>query len=70
MEDYKERMKKEYNELKDRYIKLSTIIVKAQKGELDFTLNCPLALLSKQRWAMKQYLDVLEKRAIYEGIEL
>lgn len=70
MKDYQERMKKEYDELKDRYIKLNQIIIKAEKGELDFELSCPLILLKKQRNVMKRYLDILEKRGFYEGIEL
>lgn len=70
MKDYQERMKKEYDELKDRYIKLNQIIIKAEKGELDFELSCPLILLKQQRNVMKRYLDILEKRGFYEGIEL
>lgn len=70
MKDYQERMKKEYDELKDRYIKLNQIIIKADKGELDFELSCPLILLKQQRNVMKRYLDILEKRGFYEGIEL
>ena len=69
MEDYKDRMQKEYNELKDRYIKLSKFILKAEKGELDFELSCPLILLKQQRNVMKRYLDILEKRCIIEGVE-
>ena len=70
MKDYQERMKKEYDELKDRYIKLNQIIIKADKGELDFELSCPLILLKHQRTVMKRYLDILEKRGFYEGLEL
>lgn len=70
MKDYQERMKKEYDELKERYIKLNQIIIKADKGELDFELSCPLILLKQQRNVMKRYLDILEKRGFYEGIEL
>lgn len=68
MKDYQERMKIEYDELKDRYIKLNQIIIKAEKGELDFELSCPLILLKQQRNVMKRYLDILEKRSFYEGI--
>lgn len=67
MKDYQERMKKEYDELKDRYIKLNKIIIKAEKGELDFELSCPIILLKQQRNAMKRYLDILEKRCLLEG---
>ena len=70
MKDYQERMKKEYDELKARYFKLNQIIIKAEKGELDFERTCPLNLLKHQRNVMKRYLVILEKRGIYEGIEL
>ena len=70
MEDYKERMQKEHNELRDRYIKLCKIILKAEKGDLDFELTCPLILLKQQRNVMKRYLDILEKRCCLEGIEV
>ena len=68
--DYKERMKKEYWQLKDRYNKLHTMVTKYEAGTLDFTPNCSLELLTKQKAAMGQYLHCLEIRAEIEGVAL
>lgn len=68
--DYKERMKKEYWQLKDRYNKLHTMVTKHEAGTLDFTPSCSLELLTKQKAAMGQYLHCLEIRAEIEGIKL
>lgn len=68
--DYKERMKNEYNELKDKYDKLHKMLVKYDAGKLDFTLNCPVQLLRDQAAAMGKYLYILEVRAQMEGVEL
>lgn len=70
MEDYKERMVKEYTDLKERHTKLHKILVKHDAGKLDFTLNCPVMLLRQQESIMARYLSILEKRAVIEGIEL
>lgn len=68
--DYKERMKNEYNELKDKYDKLHKMLVKYDAGKLDFTLNCPVQLLRDQAAAMGKYLYILDVRAEMEGVEL
>lgn len=68
--DYKERMKNEYIELKDRYDKLHKMLVKYDAGKLDFTLNCPVQLLRDQTAVMGKYLYILEVRAEIEGVEL
>lgn len=68
--DYKERMKNEYNELKDKYDKLHKMLVKYDAGKLDFTLNCPVQLLRDQAAAMGKYLYILDVRAQIEGVEL
>ena len=70
MEDYKQRVIEEYNQLRSRYFKLASLIEKAKKKELDFELNCPLGVLIQQKNAMKVYMTVLEKRAIIEDISL
>ena len=44
--------------------------VKYQANKLDFTPNCPLDVLLKQKVAMGQYLNMLEIRAEIEGINL
>lgn len=68
--DYVERMKAEYRELKERYEKLHSLIVKYDAGTLDFTPTCPIELLKKQARAMGEYLYVLEVRAAMEGVTL
>ena len=68
--DYKERMKKEYWQLKDRYTKLHNMCIKYEAGTLDFTPSCSLELLTKQKAAMGQYLHCLEVRAQIEGVTL
>lgn len=68
--DYKERMKKEYRQLKDRYNKLHKMLVKYEAGTLDFTPSCSLELLKEQKAAMGNYLRCLEVRAEIEGVAL
>lgn len=68
--DYKERMKKEYQELKERYLKLHTMIHKFHQGTLDFTPTCPIELLERQAYVMQAYLNILEQRAILEKVDL
>ena len=68
--EYKERMKNEYRKLKARYDKLHTMCIRYEAGTLDFTPNCPLDLLKKQKAAMGQYLQCLEIRAEIEGVAL
>lgn len=69
-DDYKERFKAEYHQLKIRFIKLHKVIVMAEVNVLPFTLTCPLDLLREQREHMKSYLQCLEVRAKIENIEL
>lgn len=68
--DYKQRMKAEYWQLKERYDKLHQMCVKYEAGTLDFTPTCSLELLTKQKSAMGNYLNCLEIRAQIEGIAL
>ena len=68
--DYKERMKKEYWQLKDRYTKLHNMCIKYEAGTLDFTPTCSLELLKEQKGAMGNYLRCLEVRAEIEGVRL
>lgn len=69
-EDYKARFKAEYYQVKTRYDKLESMLDKWDKGELNFTPNCPKALLEVQMYAMSEYIDALEARAKFEDIEL
>lgn len=69
-EDYKERFKAEYYQLKDRYSKLHKMCIKYEAGTLNFTPNCSLELLTEQKKHMGMYLHSLEVRAEIEKIEL
>ena len=68
--DYKERMRNEYIELKDKYDKLHRMLVKYDAGKLDFTPSCPIELLREQAATMGKYLYILETRALIEGVDL
>lgn len=68
--DYKERFKGEYYQLKYRYDKLHDMLVKYEAGTLNFKPNCPLDVLKAQKAAMRTYLYSLEVRAAIEEIEL
>jgi hypothetical protein len=69
-EDYKERMKREYQELKERYDNLHKFIVKYEAGVLDFQPDCSLELLKRQAAAMGNYLFTLEARAEISKVNL
>lgn len=68
--DYKERMKTEYWEMENRYEKLHKMLVKYKAGKLEFTPTCPIDLLMEQESVMREYLLILEARAIIEDIDL
>lgn len=68
--DYKERMKTEYWEVKDRYEKLHKMLVKYDAGKLEFTPTCPIELLKEQASVMGKYLYILETRAVIEDVDL
>lgn len=70
MEIYKLRMIVEYQELKKRTEKLGKLLDKHLYGELDFELNCPVALLESQYYTMQAYLSILVQRAEIEHIDL
>ena len=69
-DDYKERMKAEYWQVKHRYDSLHRMVVKYEAGTLDFTPSCSLELLKVQKAAMGKYLYVLEVRAQIENVNL
>lgn len=70
MEAYKQRMVNKYNELKERTEKLGSMLLKYSKGDLEFEPTCPIELLQDQYIIMGDYLHVLEKRAVFEGVPL
>ena len=67
---YKDRMREEYLQLKDRYDKLHRMVTKYEAGTLDFTPTCSLDLLKAQKKAMGEYLHCLEIRAEIEEVTL
>lgn len=69
-EDYKDRFKAEYIQLKNRYEGLKRMTDSWDNGTLNFTPTCPRATYNFQLRAMKEYLDILEVRAKIEGINL
>lgn len=69
-EDYKDRFKAEYFQLKIRFDKLGAMYTKMKDGTLEFTPTCPIEIYTKQLSAMAQYIDILEQRAELEDINL
>ena len=69
-DDYKERFKAEYYQLKNRYVNLKFMTVRWDNGMLDFKPTCDRSIYDYQLVNMKRYMDILEKRAEIEGIEL
>lgn len=68
--DYKERFKAEYHQVVIRYEKLKRIVNRWDSGALDFTPSCPRSIYDIQLRAMKDYIAVLEARALIEHVEL
>lgn len=69
-EDYKERFKAEYYQLEIRLDKLTSMLEKWDRGELNFIPTCPRELYNQQVSGMVDYLNVLRTRAGIEGIQL
>ena len=69
-EDYKERFIAEYCQVKIRYGKLKYMLEKWDDGTLGFIPTCPRSTYDLQIAAMKDYIAILEARAIMEGIEI
>lgn len=68
--DYKERFVAEYKQLVIRYRGLVSMVNKWDNGELSFNPTCSRSTYNIQLRAMKDYIEILEKRAVMEGIEL
>ena len=69
-DDYKERFKGEYYQVKERYERLRKMVVRYQAETLNFEPKCDLELLKSQLSAMRDYIYILEVRAQIEGVEL
>lgn len=68
--DYKERFVAEYEQLTYRLTSLVIMREKMDHGTLNFTPRCPGSLYDLQIRAMKDYLTILETRAVIEGVDL
>lgn len=68
--DYKERFIAEYCQTKIRYSKLKYMLEKWDEDILEFTPTCPRSTYDLQISAMKDYIAILEARAVMEGIAL
>ena len=69
-EDYKDRFKAEYYQVYIRFVKLKAMLEKWDKDELDFEPTCPYSTYEMQIKAMRDYISVLEARAVMENIDL
>lgn len=69
-EDYKDRFKAEYLQLKIRMTGLSEMLKKYRDGTLTFKPSCSYDLLNGQLKSMDMYASYLEERAKVEGIKL
>ena len=67
-EDYRERFRAEYYQLKIRYEKLETML--NNWDDLDFIPTCTKDVYIKQLNAMWEYMDILKYRADKENIIL
>ena len=69
-ENYKERFKGEYLQLKIRIEKFEVMLSDYKASTLPFKPACSYELLFEQLVYMKNYLRVLEKRADIEKINI
>lgn len=69
-DDWKKRFIGEYWMLRFRTEGLNDTILKLNCDKLDFKPKCEANILSVQASAMERYLEILEKRAIIEDIDL
>ena len=69
-ENYNDRFKAEYYQLKIRMLKLQAFLSKYKNNELSFIPNCSYDLLNGQFKVMDLYASYLEERALIENIEI
>ena len=69
-DDYKDRFKAEYLQLKIRYEKLLDMLGRWDSKLLDFEPTSPRSTYDMQAKAMADYLAVLKARAVMEGVTL
>ena len=66
--DWQQRFVLEYKELLEKTIKLGNML--DNWDDLNFTPKCSKLLLTAQYNTMKVYLNILEERAVIEGVNL
>ena len=69
-DNYRDRFKAEYYQVKIRHDKLGAMLEKYDKNELDFKPKCSYSLLLNQYKVMGEYLDLLKLRADIEEVRL
>jgi len=69
-DDFKERFRAEYFQLKLRLEGLEKMLVGYKNGTLNFKPICSYDLLNSQAKIMRVYLQILEERAELENINL
>lgn len=69
-DDYKDRFKAEYHQLRIRFESLKDMLDKWDRNELQFKPTCPRDTYKWQFKVMEDYLQILKMRANMEGIEL
>lgn len=69
-EDFKDRFRAEYIQLKTRFEGLDKMVKSYMDGTLSFIPKCSKLLLVKQLVVMQSYLNILELRAEVENINL
>ncbi|HEL0689998.1 TPA: hypothetical protein TUW76_001077 [Streptococcus equi subsp. zooepidemicus] len=70
MKPHQKRFVEEYRQLTQRLSKLDKMLNRYAAGTLGFEPDCPIRLLQEQRRVMSEYVDILEARAKFEGIDL
>ena len=68
--NYQDRFKAEYYQLKIRRDKLLKMIIDYDSGKLEFVPISSIYLLKTQLDAMNTYLNILQMRAMTEGVDL
>lgn len=68
--DYKERFQAEYYQVKIRYSKLINMLLQWDNDNLNFAPTCPRSTYDLQVRAMRDYMTILEMRAVMEGIDI
>lgn len=69
-DDYKERFKAEYYQIKIRVVKLDNMLSKWGREPLGFMPTCPRSTYELQLKSMRDYKAILEMRAVMENIDI